>query len=150
MADASSSKGRKVARGASLLAPNTAGFSQSFPCADAVHVRQQSSIIIDSFLIVCDVYFGAKVNISVCKKVIFAVFKKQIMSHLGKFPEYKGLNLSSVNRDILRFWKGQHIFEKSMETREGRPSFVFYEGPPSANGMPGFTMSWPVPSKIFF
>jgi len=59
------------------------------------------------------------------------------MSHLGKFPEYKGLNLSSVNRDILRFWKGQHIFEKSMETREGRPSFVFYEGPPSANGMPG-------------
>lgn len=59
------------------------------------------------------------------------------MNHLGKFPEYKGLNLSKINKDVLETWTKNRIFEKSMETREGCPSFVFYEGPPSANGMPG-------------
>jgi len=54
-----------------------------------------------------------------------------------KFPEYKGLDLSQVNKDILEDWKNNNTFEKSLETREGNPSFVFYEGPPSANGMPG-------------
>ncbi|MEO0526877.1 MAG: isoleucine--tRNA ligase [Bacteroidota bacterium] len=54
-----------------------------------------------------------------------------------KFAEYKGLNLPKVAEDILHYWKAHHIFEKSVTSREGRDSFVFYEGPPSANGMPG-------------
>ena len=54
-----------------------------------------------------------------------------------KFPEYKGLDLSQVNKDILKAWEENKTFEMSLKTREGHPSFVFYEGPPSANGMPG-------------
>ena len=55
----------------------------------------------------------------------------------SKFPEYKQLDLSQVNKDVLKEWDEKNTFEKSLETREGHPSFVFYEGPPSANGMPG-------------
>ncbi len=54
-----------------------------------------------------------------------------------KFAEYKGLDLSKVGEEMLQFWKSQNIFEKSITTREGQDSYVFYEGPPSANGMPG-------------
>ena len=54
-----------------------------------------------------------------------------------KFQEYKGLDLSQVNKDVLKEWKAQHTFEESLKIREGHPSFVFFEGPPSANGMPG-------------
>ena len=54
-----------------------------------------------------------------------------------KFAEYKGLDLPKVAEEILTFWKENHIFEKSVTSREGKDSFVFYEGPPSANGMPG-------------
>ncbi len=54
-----------------------------------------------------------------------------------KFQEYKGLDLPKVGDEVLQFWKDHHIFEKSITTREGKPSYVFYEGPPSANGMPG-------------
>ena len=54
-----------------------------------------------------------------------------------KFPEYKSLDLSQVNKDILKTWEENKTFEMSLKTREGHPSFVFYEGPPSANGMPG-------------
>ena len=54
-----------------------------------------------------------------------------------KFPEYSGLNLPKVNEEMLKLWNDEHLFEKSMEVREGAPSFVFFEGPPSANGMPG-------------
>jgi isoleucyl-tRNA synthetase len=54
-----------------------------------------------------------------------------------KFAEYKGLNLTKVGEETLQFWKAQHIFEKSITTREGQENYVFYEGPPSANGMPG-------------
>ncbi len=54
-----------------------------------------------------------------------------------KFPEYKGLDLSQVNKDILKVWEDNKTFEMSLKTREGQPSFVFFEGPPSANGMPG-------------
>jgi isoleucyl-tRNA synthetase len=54
-----------------------------------------------------------------------------------KFAEYSGLNLSDVNKEILERWQEHDIFRKSVEEREGCPSFVFYEGPPSANGMPG-------------
>jgi isoleucyl-tRNA synthetase len=54
-----------------------------------------------------------------------------------KFKEYKKLDLPKVAEDILNFWKSGAIFEKSISTREGGRPFVFYEGPPSANGMPG-------------
>ena len=55
----------------------------------------------------------------------------------NKYPEYKSFNLSAVNREILNVWQHENTFEKSLEARQGRPLFVFYEGPPSANGMPG-------------
>ena len=54
-----------------------------------------------------------------------------------KYPEYKHLNLSEINKQILQFWKENKTFEKSISSREGKPSFTFYEGPPSANGLPG-------------
>ncbi len=54
-----------------------------------------------------------------------------------KFPEYKSLDLSQINKDILEIWEKNNTFEKSITTREGKPAFVFYEGPPSANAMPG-------------
>nr|WP_299072131.1 isoleucine--tRNA ligase [uncultured Allomuricauda sp.] len=54
-----------------------------------------------------------------------------------KFAEYKGLNLPKVSEEVLNFWKDNQIFEKSVSTRAGKESYVFYEGPPSANGMPG-------------
>ena len=56
---------------------------------------------------------------------------------MSKFPEYKGLDLSQINKEILERWRVEHTFEQSLATREGKQSFVFYEGPPSANGMPG-------------
>jgi len=54
-----------------------------------------------------------------------------------KFPEYDGLDLPKTAEDVLAFWKEQDIFEKSVSTREGQPPYVFFEGPPSANGLPG-------------
>ena len=54
-----------------------------------------------------------------------------------KFTEYSKFDLSNVNKEVLKKWKDGDIFHKSLEIREGHPSFVFYEGPPSANGMPG-------------
>ena len=54
-----------------------------------------------------------------------------------KFPEYKGLDLPKTAEDILTFWKQNEIFEKSISEREGAEPFVFFEGPPSANGLPG-------------
>lgn len=54
-----------------------------------------------------------------------------------KFAEYKGLDLPKVAEEILDYWKEHDIFEKSVTTREGKEPFVFFEGPPSANGLPG-------------
>ncbi|PKQ45846.1 isoleucine--tRNA ligase [Confluentibacter flavum] len=54
-----------------------------------------------------------------------------------KFPEYKGLDLPKVAEEILLYWQENNIFEKSVSTRENNESFVFFEGPPSANGLPG-------------
>ena len=54
-----------------------------------------------------------------------------------KFAEYSKFDLSDVNKEILKKWQDGDVFHKSLEIREGHPSFVFYEGPPSANGMPG-------------
>ena len=54
-----------------------------------------------------------------------------------KFNEYKGLDLAAIADEVLKKWDQDDTFHKSITTREGHPTFVFYEGPPSANGMPG-------------
>ncbi len=54
-----------------------------------------------------------------------------------KFTEYSHFDLSAINKEVLKKWDDEQVFHKSLEIREGAPSFVFYEGPPSANGMPG-------------
>lgn len=56
---------------------------------------------------------------------------------MKKFNEYDKFNLSEINKDVLSRWNAENLFEQSMTVREGCPSFVFYEGPPSANGKPG-------------
>lgn len=56
---------------------------------------------------------------------------------MKKFNEYNRFNLSQINKEVLEQWREASLFEQSMKEREGCPSFVFYEGPPSANGMPG-------------
>ncbi len=56
---------------------------------------------------------------------------------MKKFTEYNGLSLPEINNDMLKTWTDEGLFEKSVATREGCPTFVFFEGPPSANGMPG-------------
>ena len=53
------------------------------------------------------------------------------------FREHKGLNLFDINKNILQYWEENNVFQRSVEERQGHRSFVFYEGPPSANGMPG-------------
>ncbi len=53
------------------------------------------------------------------------------------FKEYKGLDLTECGNEVLQRWKSERAFERSMELREGAPEFIFFEGPPSANGMPG-------------
>jgi isoleucyl-tRNA synthetase len=55
----------------------------------------------------------------------------------ARFPEYKGLNLSKVAEEISNYWEANNIFQKSVTTREGKEPYVFFEGPPSANGLPG-------------
>jgi len=55
----------------------------------------------------------------------------------AKFPEYKGLDLPKVAEEILDYWQEHKIFEKSVTIREGAKPYVFFEGPPSANGLPG-------------
>ncbi len=54
-----------------------------------------------------------------------------------KFAEYKGLDLPKIAEEVLNYWEEENIFEKSISTREGKPSYIFFEGPPSANGLPG-------------
>ena len=54
-----------------------------------------------------------------------------------KFAEYSKFDLSEINKEVLKKWDENQVFAKSMTEREGCPSFVFFEGPPSANGMPG-------------
>lgn len=56
---------------------------------------------------------------------------------MKKFKEYSKFNLSNINKEMLDTWDKEDLFHQSISTREGNPSFVFYEGPPSANGMPG-------------
>lgn len=59
------------------------------------------------------------------------------MGDKKKFPEYNGFNLSDINKEVLAGWNQRGLFEQSVKEREGCPSFVFFEGPPSANGLPG-------------
>ena len=54
-----------------------------------------------------------------------------------KFAEHKGLDLVSTNQEVLKEWEKKDIFHKSIDEREGDPQFIFFEGPPSANGHPG-------------
>ena len=54
-----------------------------------------------------------------------------------RYKEYTGLNLPATEQEILAKWAEDQSFEKSINLRDGAPPFVFYEGPPSANGMPG-------------
>ncbi len=63
-----------------------------------------------------------------------AVRKRRIVT---KYPEYKKLDLPEIGDEILRYWDENKIFDSSIENRKGSPHFTFYEGPPSANGMPG-------------
>ena len=56
---------------------------------------------------------------------------------MKKYPTYSQLNLSQISKDILNYWKEKNTFNKSISTREGSTPWVFYEGPPSANGLPG-------------
>lgn len=55
----------------------------------------------------------------------------------NKFQEYNQFNLSDINKEVLKKWDAENVFAESMKIREGNRSFVFFEGPPSANGMPG-------------
>ena len=54
-----------------------------------------------------------------------------------QYPEYKHLNLPEISKEILDWWEKNQVFEKSVESRPESNSFTFYEGPPSANGLPG-------------
>lgn len=56
---------------------------------------------------------------------------------MSKYTEYKNLNLPQIDKEVLDTWDAEQTFKASIESREGHPEFVFYEGPPSANGMPG-------------
>src|SRR5665213_2517645 len=56
---------------------------------------------------------------------------------MNKFPQYDSLDLSAISKEVLKKWAAEKTFEKSVSLREGAESFTFYEGPPSANGMPG-------------
>src|SRR5437764_962572 len=55
----------------------------------------------------------------------------------AKYTEYKSLDMPSIEQKFLQRWRDGHYFEKSISSRDGKPPFVFYEGPPSANGLPG-------------
>lgn len=67
--------------------------------------------------------------------IIDLIFKQNNMA--GKFAEHKGLDLAATNKTILEEWNKNDVFHKSITEREGCPQFVFFEGPPSANGHPG-------------
>lgn len=71
------------------------------------------------------------------QKSLFSQFNRNYDIMSAKFPEYKGLDLPKIAEEILNYWKEDEIFEKSMSLREGNEPFVFFEGPPSANGLPG-------------
>ena len=75
--------------------------------------------------------------VEVTEATIKEKIKQQKHISMSKYPEYKTLNLPSIDKEIRAFWEKENIFEKSINDRQGNPEYVFYEGPPSANGMPG-------------
>ncbi len=76
---------------------------------------------------------------SAAKYLTLQAFKKPSGNHMmaKKYPEYKNLHLPSIEEKILQLWEKEHAFATSISSRQGKTPFVFYEGPPSANGMPG-------------
>ena len=66
-----------------------------------------------------------------------------------KFPENNSLDLAEINREMLREWDEKDIFKRSLEARKGSTPFVFYEGPPSANGMRVYITLLHVQLKIY-
>ena len=56
---------------------------------------------------------------------------------MKSFNEYSNFNLSQIDKQVLTEWEQEHLFEQSAKAQEGHPQFVFFDGPPSANGMPG-------------
>jgi len=66
------------------------------------------------------------------------------------FKEFKNLDYAVLAEEILSFWKSNDIFENSISSREGKPIFTFYEGPPSANGTPGIHHVMARAIKVFF
>jgi isoleucyl-tRNA synthetase len=86
-----------------------------------------------------------------CEHAIFSIVVSQFIATFAssflyginsltmsnRFPEYNQLNLSDINKEMLKEWDEKQVFRQSLEIRQGHPQFVFYEGPPSANGMPG-------------
>ncbi|HOY40250.1 MAG TPA: isoleucine--tRNA ligase [Chitinophagales bacterium] len=63
--------------------------------------------------------------------------KENDMSNAKQYREVKNSTQTQIEQEIAAFWQSQHIFDQSISSREGKPQFVFYEGPPSANGLPG-------------
>ncbi|HCT72296.1 MAG TPA: hypothetical protein DF409_16470, partial [Bacteroidales bacterium] len=56
---------------------------------------------------------------------------------MKKYPEYKQLNLTSISKEVLSRWEEENVFKQSLEIRKESRPYIFYEGPPSANGTPG-------------
>jgi len=69
--------------------------------------------------------------------LFFPTFAPILNKVMSKYPEYNQLNLSELGKEVLKTWENEKTFEASITSREGRPAFNFYEGPPSANGLPG-------------
>ena len=67
--------------------------------------------------------------LTACKQI-----RKRIYITMKKFNEYKRLDLAKLSREVLAQWENEKLFEKSVTTREGHTPFLFFEGPPSANG----------------
>ena len=65
----------------------------------------------------------------------------------GSYREYKNLNLTQIAKEVRKYWEENDVFQKSLDNRKDGPAYVFYEGPPSANGTPGIhhvmTVDWP-------
>ena len=78
-------------------------------------------------------YFELVENIS----IHHSKFNIEHSNMSGKYPKYDNLSLPELDKEILKHWEEYKTFEKSVSSREGKPSFTFYEGPPSANGKPG-------------
>ena len=82
-------------------------------------------------------FFRMKDKVLWMKDILLLSKRSSKIKIMKKFQEYKQLNLPELSREVLAAWEQEDLFRKSVETREGCPSFLFFEGPPSANGMPG-------------